>query len=639
MGDQKLAFDFGGAASASAVPLAHVPRFMLGPVAVEPALRQVSSLNGRTRKIEPLVMQMLIALRASLGSTLSRDDLIAACWDGAIVSDDAVNRVVSKLRRVLTELGEGAVRLETVAKVGYRLTVERGAAGVSGDALLLPPSETRVAQHGARRSALVAIGALATVVAGTVFLWPASEGKALTIGVEPATGFRGDRAAASFASDITNDLARLSQAYAGIELVDRAEGRSRPDVLVRVAVARDAGALVARARMVDTHDDSVLWSHTYRETTGDASRLRDQAAVGLAGLLRCSLSRGVGSSSDRAGLRLLLTACDALSTGDLVRAEGAARKLVALRPDASSGWACLALITANLSTDAATEAERSAALANARAYIKRALELDPKSGMAHNALARLSVENSAESLAVMERGLKAAPNDHDLNSMYAVSLFNLGYVAESVAPALRGLALDPSSQETHGVAVRRLLAAGRFEEALAIQEKAEKLWPDSTELASNRRYFANQRTDLKQLLNGLPKSVRDDPVLMAELRYRAASTPDNLARLDAAGSKLFAQQPSSAWQLAAVMTRLGQPERALDWLQRAPLKEAYSQWSLLFWPEVAPLRRDPRFFAAMARLGLLKVWRARGVWPDFCAEPGLRYDCRTEAARLSRNSG
>ena len=48
------------------------------------------------------------------------------------------------------------------------------------------------------------------------------------------------------------------------------------------------------------------------------------------------------------------------------------------------------------------------------------------------------------------------------------------------------------------------------------------------------------------------------------------------------------------------------------------------------------MRRDRRFMQAMARVGLASYWKRSGKWPDFCFEPGLRYDCRREAARLAR---
>jgi hypothetical protein len=56
----------------------------------------------------------------------------------------------------------------------------------------------------------------------------------------------------------------------------------------------------------------------------------------------------------------------------------------------------------------------------------------------------------------------------------------------------------------------------------------------------------------------------------------------------------------------------------------------------LFTPSAAPLRRDRRFMALANRLGLVDYWRASGHWPDFCAEPGLPYDCKAEAAKLAR---
>src|SRR3546814_9756304 len=77
--------------------------------------------------------------------------------------------------------------------------------------------------------------------------------------------------------------------------------------------------------------------------------------------------------------------------------------------------------------------------------------------------------------------------------------------------------------------------------------------------------------------------------------------------------------------------------KALAWLARAPVRKTDGQWSLLYWPSVAPLRRDPLFFSKMARIGLVDFWRRYDRWPDFCREPGLRYDCKGETERLVRS--
>ena len=54
-----------------------------------------------------------------------------------------------------------------------------------------------------------------------------------------------------------------------------------------------------------------------------------------------------------------------------------------------------------------------------------------------------------------------------------------------------------------------------------------------------------------------------------------------------------------------------------------------------FTPWVRPFRADPRFMHVARGLGLTDYWSKSGKWPDFCFEPGLPYDCKAEAAKLT----
>jgi hypothetical protein len=38
------------------------------------------------------------------------------------------------------------------------------------------------------------------------------------------------------------------------------------------------------------------------------------------------------------------------------------------------------------------------------------------------------------------------------------------------------------------------------------------------------------------------------------------------------------------------------------------------------------------------RLGLVAYWRTSGKWPEYCSQPSLPYDCKTEAARTGAAS-
>lgn len=100
--------------------LAHAEDFALGDLIVHPSTREIESAAGNL-VLEPRVMQVLVTLHRARGRVVSREDLQTCCWEGRIVGDDAINRVLSRLRRVADGIGGGSFRIETITKVGYRL--------------------------------------------------------------------------------------------------------------------------------------------------------------------------------------------------------------------------------------------------------------------------------------------------------------------------------------------------------------------------------------------------------------------------------------------------------------------------------------------------------------------------------------
>lgn len=105
------------------VHLAREPDFELGVWRVSPSAREISSSKSRAR-LEPRVMQVLVLLAKRPGETVSREQLLKECWDGIAVSDDALVRSISQLRKALGN-GGASVAIDTVAKVGYRLSVSK----------------------------------------------------------------------------------------------------------------------------------------------------------------------------------------------------------------------------------------------------------------------------------------------------------------------------------------------------------------------------------------------------------------------------------------------------------------------------------------------------------------------------------
>jgi Tol biopolymer transport system component/DNA-binding winged helix-turn-helix (wHTH) protein len=96
--------------------------FRLGPWRVYPDRNELVSKAGR-KHIEPMSMRLLLLLAENAPRTTTREEMIERLWPMRAVTDDALNKQLSKLRSAV-EVGDGAERLiDTVPKVGARLVV------------------------------------------------------------------------------------------------------------------------------------------------------------------------------------------------------------------------------------------------------------------------------------------------------------------------------------------------------------------------------------------------------------------------------------------------------------------------------------------------------------------------------------
>ena len=154
-----------GLAIPGRVDLAHEPDFQLGGTSVSPSTREL--INGTQREtIEPRMMQVLVALARAKGQVVTRDELIQLCWNGRAVGDDSVNRILWRLRQIFQRLDK-SVQLETIARVGYRLTH----AGTASARSPIPEAQEFKGHYGRVSRRTVVAGAAAGVgltVAGMV---------------------------------------------------------------------------------------------------------------------------------------------------------------------------------------------------------------------------------------------------------------------------------------------------------------------------------------------------------------------------------------------------------------------------------------------------------------------------------------
>lgn len=151
-----------GLAIPGRVVLAHEPPFRLGSARVHPSTRQFITADDQLT-LEPRVMQVLVALFRAGGEVLTRDEMVDRCWDGRIVGDDAVNRVISRIRQ-LAQHGAAEFKVETIPRVGYRI-VPRDTGG-SVLAAPLPAARDVSPADPSRRRLVLAAGCVAIGASG-----------------------------------------------------------------------------------------------------------------------------------------------------------------------------------------------------------------------------------------------------------------------------------------------------------------------------------------------------------------------------------------------------------------------------------------------------------------------------------------
>jgi len=94
--------------------------FQVGRWQVQPTLNQVR--DGRTiRHLEPQVVDLLVFLASNDGRVVSKDEIIAAVWDGRFIAETTLTRSIADLRRALGDDTHKPQYIVTIPKRGNRI--------------------------------------------------------------------------------------------------------------------------------------------------------------------------------------------------------------------------------------------------------------------------------------------------------------------------------------------------------------------------------------------------------------------------------------------------------------------------------------------------------------------------------------
>jgi TolB-like protein len=610
-----------------AVDLAREGDFRVGLLKVRPALREVGT-SDRRDSLEPRVMRVLVLLARRPGEVISRDQLIAACWDGRIVGDDAINAAVAKVRRV----GEAhaAFAIETIPRVGYRMVASAEEAASSAGPVLAVLAFDNLSDDPEMRHFSDGIS--------EEILHAVSQARGLrVIGRTSSFRYRGD----------SKDTGRAARELGVTHVLDG-------------SIRRDGSRIRVAAQLIEAEGLTTIWSGRLDRELADLFALQDEIATAIAQALEVALEPAVRPNAiePRAyDLYIRAGSAELRIRPEHLRAVGLLEEATRLAPDFAAAWGRLARHRARLS-NRIEEPEASTVRQAAREAADRALALGAMPGEA--AAARIELEPLIGGYCEKERWLlRALADPVQERHPYVLGAFMRMHVGRlDAAGALIREAIEhaPRTEVLWMMQGVILFHSGRLAEARDAFERVARADPAFDSLTDSllRVYSAqgdwaafDRWATPEHLEQVTGRMGGERPLLFEALRNPKPATLARVAgavrrNIEASGRLKLWLLPLLAYCGAADDAfRLGLTEPVAtprEWRFDSRFQGMLTPIPF-FNANFPELRRDRRFIQLCNRFDLVDYWLTTNSWPDCIDEVAPFYDfkaeCRRVAARAS----
>jgi len=393
--------------------------------------------------------------------------------------------------------------------------------------------------------------------------------------------------------------------------------------VVMVPAGGDAGPGARRvrinARLIRAGaGETQVWDRTFEKVLTDALALQSDVATAVAegiGLHVAAPTRINGMVLENVqaqeayfqGRYLLL---NNVSRDTLSRARAYLERAVQIDPTLARAYASLARCYIFMDLYGLVPRREAVQLADAAA--RNAVRLDDSLPEAHNQLANVAFNylwDRAQAERAFRRAIALNPSYSFARSEYARFLMAENRLDEALAQARRAMQDDPLSPEAIGVVGLGLYYARKYDEAIAEFVREIQLEPNSAghHLSLGRAYAAKGRYDLAiaELESAVTISGQA-PFMVAELArtYAASGDPSRAhALLQSVTTLEKANGPHLPAQYQAfVFAALGQRDQAFEWLDKAVTDREFNVLYARVDPRFDSLRSDPRFAAFLEKL-------------------------------------
>ena len=478
-------------------------------------------LDGNEIALRPKTFAVLNCLVENSGRLVSKDELIFAVWPNLAVTDDALVQSIGELRRALGDDGPRLIR--TIPRRGYRFESDVSIAPVDPSLSVGTPTEaaphdgvrpsepatraypsTALAHRRVRSFAAVAV----VIVLSTGALWAslgswkfldtprsgnqspknAVVGTKAAIAILPFVNQGDDPAREYFADGLTQDIINALGRFSALTVMSwnavfpykgkpASPGEIASNLAVRYQVegsVRQTGDRVrVIAQLVNT-DGRVLWSDRFDESIADFFTLQDKITTQIAGALAVRVTQMEQN-------RVFAKPTESLEAYDFV---------LRARP--------------------ALQRPARANIVEARAHLRRAIQLDPNYAAAYSALAEtyfiaVSMGWAETPTAFLgradEMAIKALSlNDAEVRARIILGRIHIFYHRYEQATAEIDRAIAANPNDALGLAGRGniLMWSGQTDAAIETLELARRIDPELNVMdrfALSLSYYLKRRYD------------------------------------------------------------------------------------------------------------------------------------------------
>ena len=454
------------------------------------------------------------------------------------------------------------------------------------------------------------------------------------IAVLPFLNISPDPNDAYFADGLTEELIARLSTISGFEVIARTStmrfkgtGKGVSEIgkelkagtVLEGSVRMAANRLRVTAQLIDATTEKHVWVQNYDRQLEDVFAIQTEVALNVADALKTQLL-----TEDRQRI-------EKKSTGDIgaytfylkgryfwnERNKESLEKAIKYFEEAIKRDPRFALAYSGLADSYIVLVEhslpRSEVFPKAKEAARKALELDETLAEAHTSLGNiLSLQwdwrGAEEEYA---KALRSNPNYATAHHWYAIHLhLNLGRLDEAIKELKIAEELDPLSPMIHAYAGYVYLDARQYDVALAELDKALELDPNFLPALDNRTWVYLAKSMFKEALAEWEQVLPSyQPLTTARKAYvgsvyAIAGRTEEAKRILRECEEASAHEPAEDVNhkaLALIHLKLGNKDRALEWLEKAFEARTIAPFEVKLSPFFDEITSDPRFEELMKK--------------------------------------